>query len=69
MTALAPRLSPRFASAGAAGRLPQEAIDEVVAHGIMRLAVRARYGGLELRYPVVPQVSRMLAACASSHRG
>lgn len=49
MTALAPRLSPRFASAGAAGRLPQEAIDEVVAYGIMRLAVRARYGGLELR--------------------
>jgi 3-hydroxy-9,10-secoandrosta-1,3,5(10)-triene-9,17-dione monooxygenase len=58
--ALAPRLTPRGASAEAAGRLPQATIDEVVASGIMRLAVPARYGGLELPYPVVPQVSRML---------
>lgn len=57
---IASRLTPRGAAAEKAGRLPQETIDEVVAAGIMRLGVPARYDGLELPYPVVPQVSRML---------
>ena len=57
---IATRLTARGASAEKAGRLPQETIDEVVAAGIMRLSVPERFGGLELPYPVVPQVSRML---------
>ncbi len=57
---IATRLTARGASAEKAGRLPQETIDEVVAAGIMRIGVPRRYGGLELPYPVVPQISRML---------
>jgi 3-hydroxy-9,10-secoandrosta-1,3,5(10)-triene-9,17-dione monooxygenase len=57
---IATRLTARGTDAESAGRLPQETIDEVVAAGIMRLSVPARYGGLDLPYPVVPQVSRML---------
>ena len=57
---IATRLTARGAAAEKAGRLPQETIDEVVKAGIMRLSVPKRYGGLELPYPVVPQVSRML---------
>jgi alkylation response protein AidB-like acyl-CoA dehydrogenase len=57
---IATRLTARGAAAEKAGRLPQETIDEVVASGIMRLSVPARFGGLELPYPVVPQISRML---------
>ncbi len=57
---IAGRLTARGAAAEKAGRLPQETIDEVVAAGIMRLAVPSRYGGLELPFPVIPQVSRML---------
>lgn len=57
---IATRLTARGAQAEKAGRLPQETIDEVVQAGIMRLSVPRRYGGLELPYPVVPQVSRML---------
>jgi len=57
---IATRLAARGAAAEKAGRLPKETIDEVVAAGIMRLSVPVRYGGLELPYPVVPQVSRML---------
>lgn len=57
---IAEQLTSRGADAEKAGRLPQQTIDEVVAAGIMRLSVPARYGGLELPYPVVPQVSRML---------
>ncbi len=58
--AIAARLTGRGAAAEKTGRLPDETIDEVVASGIMRLSVPKRYGGLELPYPVVPQVSRML---------
>lgn len=57
---IATRLTARGAAAEQAGRLPQETIDEIVAAGIMRLGVPVRYGGFELPYPVVPQVSRML---------
>ena len=57
---IATRLTARGAAAEQEGRLPQETIDEIVAAGIMRLSVPVRYGGLELPYPVVPQVSRML---------
>lgn len=55
------RLTARGAAAEKAGRLPQETIDEVVAAGIMRLAVPSRYGGLEVPFPVMTQVTRMLA--------
>lgn len=57
---IAKRLTARGAGAETAGRLPQETIDDVVAAGIMRLCVPTRYGGLELPFPVVPQVTRML---------
>ena len=57
---IATRLTARGAAAEAAGRLPQETIDEVVAADIMRLAVPERYDGLEVPFPVIPQVSRML---------
>ena len=57
---IASRLTARGAEAEKAGRLPQATIDEVVAAGIMRLAVPARFGGLELPFPVIPQVTRML---------
>lgn len=57
---IAARLTARGAAAEKAGRLPPETIDEIVAAGLMRLSVPARYGGLELPYPVVPQVARML---------
>ena len=59
-TDIATRLTARGAAAEKAGRLPPETIDEIVSAGIMRLAVPSRFGGLELPYPVVPQVSRML---------
>lgn len=54
------RLTARGAEAEQAGRLPAETIEEVLKAGIMRLGVPRRYGGLELPYPVVPQISRML---------
>ncbi len=57
---IASRLTARGAEAEKAGQLPQETIGEVLAAGIMRLAVPARYGGLELPFPAIPQVTRML---------
>ncbi len=57
---LARRLTAQGAAAEQAGRLSDETIADVVAADLMRLNVPKRYGGLELPYPVTPQVSRRL---------
>lgn len=57
----------RGAAAEKAGRLPDVTIREVVDAGIMTVGVPSRFGGLELDYEVIPQISRLLGrGCLAS---
>lgn len=53
-------LTPRGASVERAGQLDPRTIDEVIEAGIMTLGVPKRYGGLEVDFEAIPQVSRLL---------
>jgi 3-hydroxy-9,10-secoandrosta-1,3,5(10)-triene-9,17-dione monooxygenase len=60
-------LTARGAAAEKAGRLPEETIREIVDAGIMTVCVPSRFGGLELDYEAIPQISRLLGrGCLAS---
>jgi len=60
-------LTARGAAAEKAGRLPEDTIAEVVQAGLMTVGVPRRFGGLELDYEAIPQISRLLGqGCLAS---
>lgn len=58
--AIADRLGARGAANEAAGRLADATIAEVLEAGIMKVGVPRRFGGLEVDYEVIPEISRLL---------
>ncbi len=66
LQAMVPNLRDRAQQAEAAGRIPQLTIDEMTALGAFRSVVPTRYGGLELPYPYIPQIFRLLGRGCSS---
>lgn len=63
---LVPDLRERAAEAESSGRIPDETIDDLKAAGAFRAVVPARYNGLELPYPYIPQIFRILGRGCSS---
>lgn len=57
---MVPQLRDRAPAAEPAGRLHQGTIDGLRAVDAFRAVVPKRYGGLELPYPDIPQISRIL---------
>ena len=57
---MVPQLRDRAPAAEPAGRLHQGTIDGLRAVDDFRAVVPKRYGGLELPYPDIPQISRIL---------
>jgi 3-hydroxy-9,10-secoandrosta-1,3,5(10)-triene-9,17-dione monooxygenase len=65
--ALTPAIRGRSEAAEAARRLPQESVDELVAAGIARMLVPARYGGYELGLDAWLEVVLEVAKADASH--
>jgi len=63
---LVPALRDRARAAEEAGRIPDETIRALQEAGMFRAVVPKRYGGLELPYPYVPQIFRILGRGCSS---
>jgi alkylation response protein AidB-like acyl-CoA dehydrogenase len=64
--ALVPTLRERSAACEAERRVPAETIADLVAAGLLRICQPARYGGYELGWDVLCEVSQILArACGS----
>lgn len=66
LQAMVPDLRDRAAAAEAAGTIPQVSIDALKQAGAFRAVVPKRYGGLELPYPYIPQIFRLLGRGCSS---
>ena len=66
LQAIVPDLRERAGDAEAAGRIPQETIDELIKARAFQAVVPKRYGGLELPYPYIPQIFRVLGRGCSS---
>lgn len=65
--AMIPALRERAHAAEQAGRIPQDTVDELTALGAFRAVVPRRYGGMEVPFPVVPQIFRLLSrGCMST---
>jgi alkylation response protein AidB-like acyl-CoA dehydrogenase len=63
---LAPLLRQRAETGEKLRRCPDETIDDFIAHGLLRICQPARYGGYELGYDVLCEVSQTLArGCGS----
>jgi len=61
------RLTDRGAAAEKAGQLHPDTVAEVVSAGLMTVGVPHRFGGAELDYEVIPQISRYLGSgCLAS---
>lgn len=57
---MVPQLRARGRAAEKAGRIPDETIAELAGAGAFHAAVPASFGGLELDFPVIPQIFRVL---------
>ena len=57
---MVPQWRDRAPAAETAGRLHQETIDGLCAVDAFRAVVPKRYSGLELPYPYIPQIFRIL---------
>ena len=66
LAAMVPDLRARAAEAEATGRIPDATIAALEAAGAFRAVVPKRYGGMELPYPYVPQIFRILGRGCSS---
>ena len=66
LQAMVPDLRARAGQAEADGRLPDETISDLVEADAFRAVVPKRYGGLELPYPYIPQIFRVLGRGCSS---
>ena len=67
LQALVPAIRARAQAAEASGRIPDETISELEQADAFRAVVPKRYGGLELPYPYIPQIFRILArGCMST---
>ena len=66
LMAMVPALRARAAEAERAGRIPDETVAELTEAGVFRAVVPHRYGGLELPYPYIPQIFRVLGRGCSS---
>lgn len=61
------RLTARGAEAEKAGQLHPDTVQEVVSAGLMTVGVPQRFGGVEVDYEVIPQISRYLGrGCLAS---
>lgn len=63
---IVPKLRERAGKAEAARRIPEETVNELRDMGAFRAVVPKRYGGMELPYPYIPQVFRILGRGCSS---
>lgn len=67
LQALAADLNERASAAEAAGRIPDATVAALQRAGAFRAVVPERFGGLELPFPYVPQIFRILArGCVST---
>lgn len=66
LQALVPALRGRAQDAEIHGAIAQQTIEDLTAIGAFRAVVPKRYGGLELAYPYIPQVFRLLGRGCSS---
>ena len=57
---LIPNLRNRGQAAEQAGRIPEETISDLDASGAMRAVVPKSAGGLEVEFPIIPQIFRVL---------
>lgn len=65
--ALVPVFAARAAQTENLRRLPDENMDDLYKAGLLRVVVPKRYGGLEMDWPALPEVSRIIArGCAST---
>lgn len=65
--AMVPALRQRAEGAEQAGRIPQETVDELTSLGAFRAVVPERWGGLEVPFPAVPKLFRLMArGCMST---
>lgn len=58
---MVPQLRERGQAAEQAGRIPDETIHELEEIGAFRAVVPKSYGGLELDFPIIPQIFRVMA--------
>jgi 3-hydroxy-9,10-secoandrosta-1,3,5(10)-triene-9,17-dione monooxygenase len=66
LRAMVPAVRARAEQAEAAGRIPDETINGLKDIDAFRAVVPKRYGGLELPYPYIPQIFRLLGRGCSS---
>lgn len=66
LAAMVPALRDRAGEAERNGRIPDETIEQLERIGAFRAVVPKRYGGLELPYPYIPQIFRILGRGCSS---
>lgn len=67
LQAMVPDLRARGRDAEEAGRIPEETIQELAALGAFKAVVPKMYGGMEIDYPVIPQIFRILGrGCTST---
>jgi len=66
LQAMVPDLRARAGAAEAAGRIPEATLADLKAADAFRSVVPKRYGGLELPYPYIPQIFRLLGRGCSS---
>jgi len=66
LQSIVPNLRERAAAAEAAGTIPDDTVAELEELGAFRAVVPARYGGMELPYPYIPQIFRILGRGCSS---
>lgn len=66
LAAMVPDLRARAAAAEVDGRVSDETVTALRASGVFRAVVPKRYGGLELPYPYIPQIFRVLGRGCSS---
>ena len=64
---LVPRLRERGQAAEEAGRIPEETIDDLKRINTFRAVVPKSYGGMEVEFPVIPNIFRVLGrGCTST---
>ncbi|MSO98019.1 MAG: acyl-CoA dehydrogenase [Rhodospirillaceae bacterium] len=65
--ALVPELAKRAAKTEEARKLPKETMRDLYQAGLLRIITPARYGGLEMDWPALPEAARIVArGCAST---
>jgi 3-hydroxy-9,10-secoandrosta-1,3,5(10)-triene-9,17-dione monooxygenase len=65
--ALVPVFAARAAETEALRKLPKESMDDLYKAGLLSVVIPKRYGGLEMDWPALPEVARIIArGCAST---